>query len=335
MKVGIVDIGLGLPKKVVTNEALGLENPDWDMDRVAAKTGVNSRHIAETDETALDLGERACRELLARQPGAEARIDAILFCTQSPDYIMPPNSTLLHQRLGLGDDVFALDFTLACSGYIYGLTLARSLIISGTASSVLLVTADTYSRYIHPRDRSTRSLFGDGAAATLIEAGGPLRIEGSLVSTSGKHHKLFMIPAGGCRTPKAETAEPSDGPGDVVRSPEHIHMNGMGVLSFVTTRVPKHIRRLLARHGLTCDDVDLFVFHQASVLALDTLQRLLRLPAEKVYHRISDVGNTVSASIPIALRSAIEDGRTPPGTRMLLCGFGVGMSWGEVIIEVH
>ena len=307
--IGISGITYALPSNIVTNADLALEHPEWDMTRVEMRTGVLRRHISD-GETALDLAFRAADALI--EAHSEARMaDAILFCTQTPDQVMPPNAALLHEHLGLGDGVFALDFTLACSGFVYGLALAQGLVSSGIASSILLVTADTYSRLIDPNDRGPRVLFGDGAAVTWITSGDRGLVDIAL-ATSGTDHRAFMVPKGS----------------------EVLRMDGLRVLGFVKSHVPGQVSELLARNGLTVDDIDLFVFHQASRLALDTLQGCLKIPGDRMYSNIERVGNTVSASIPMALLDAIDEGLVGPGSRVLLCGFGVGMSWASAILDL-
>jgi len=329
-------IAYALPDQVVTNDMMAEANPSWDMTRVLARTGVGARHIAAPGETAFDLAKRACDRLFAEHPEARERIDAILFCTQSADYIMPPNACLLHDYLELPEDVFATDYTLACSGFVYGVALAQSLLAAGLATNVLLVNGDTYSRYINPGDRSARALFGDGAAATWIAASESNRgLLGIRCATSGKDHGKFIVPAGGCRTPRSpETArEEADSSGNL-RSMQDIHMDGAGVLSVLNATGPRQIRGLLEQHGLTVDDIDLFVFHQASKMALDSLGARLRVPPEKSFSNLRDIGNTVSASIPIALRDAMDAGRIKPGDRVLISAIGVGMSWATAILEM-
>ena len=309
MPAAISGIAYALPAKVVSNADLAMEHPDWDMARVEVRTGVLRRHIADS-ETALDLACRAARELIRDHPAAQ-EADAILFCTQTPDYVMPPNSALLHEYLGLPDKVFALDFTLACSGFVYGLAQAQGLIAARIASSILLVTADTYSQLIDPHDRGPRVLFGDGAAVTWITSGDRGLVDVA-VATSGRDHRAFMVPKGS----------------------KVLHMDGMQVLGFVQSHVPAQVSELLARNGLSVEQVDLFVFHQASRLALDSLRRALRIPEGRMYSNLERVGNTVSASIPIALRDAVDEGRVGPGSRVVLCGFGVGMSWASAIVDL-
>lgn len=336
MKCTIKAIAYELPQRIVDNDELHRENPAWEMARVEARAGVLRRHIARDDETALDLSIAACEKLFAEHPQAKADVDAIVYCTQSPDHVMPPNSCLLHGKLGLSESVLAFDFTLACSGFIYGLAISRGLLLSGAAGNVLLVTADTYSKYIHPGDRGARVLFGDAAAVTWLglSAAGD-GISDIQCATSGKDGGKFMIPAGGSRLPRSEkTGQPVTDRSGNVRTPEHIHMDGLGVLSFFNSRVPGHVRGILERNQLTVADVDLFVFHQASKVVLDYIIGALKIPPEKAPCNLRDIGNTVSASIPIALKDAMDHGQASPGQTVLLCGFGVGLSWGSAILEL-
>ena len=334
MRIRIEQIAYYLPQRVVTNQELHEENPSWNISRIEKRTGVLKRHIAGDDETALDLSYQACEKLFIEASGLRSKVDAIICCTQSGDYVMPPNSCILHDMLDLPDDVFAFDFNLACSGFIYGLALAQGLICSGIASNILLVTADTYSKYIHQGDRSTRSLFGDGAAVTwLTGSDSPQGLIDIQCSTSGKGHDKFIVPAGGCRIPKSpETSRPETDYSGNVRTAENIHMDGMGILHFARSKVPPQVRRILARNEMTIDDIDLFVFHQASKIALDSLVRSLNIPSDKAFQNLHEVGNTVSASIPIALKHAMESGKVTPGAKVVLCGFGAGLSWGTALL---
>lgn len=334
MPLFIRDIACHLPERVLTNAELGRTFPQWDMKQVEQRAGVVERHVVSENETALDLAIAACETLLARRPGLREKVDGLIFCTQSEDYILPANSALLHRRLELSDKVFAFDFNLACSGYIYGLMIAEGLLSTGTCKNILLVTADTYSKYIHAEDRSARVLFGDGAAVSWLSGEGPgLRLVGGKCETSGKHYAKFMIPAGGCRLPRtAETATVTADANGNRRSLENIKMDGMGVLTFVNTHVPPQLHGLLDSLNLGWDEIGLTIFHQASKMALDSLGRILKIPAEKTFSNLDRVGNTVSASIPMALRQAFDEGRVPPG-KVLLCGFGVGLSWGSCVLD--
>ncbi|MFQ5645584.1 MAG: 3-oxoacyl-ACP synthase III family protein [bacterium] len=335
MRIKIQDIAYYLPEKVVTNESLAEDNPDWDIKSVEERSGVVKRHIAREDETALDLALPACNRLLENGSLRKDMIDGLIFCTQSGDYIIPPNSCLLHKELGLPDKVLAFDFNLGCSGFVYGLALAKGLLEAAIAKNILLVNADTYSKYISDKDRSARVLFGDGASASWISSSDSSKgIEKIECFTSGKGYEHFYIPAGGCKMPKSrETCLSLPDKSGNMRTLENIHMNGIGILTFVNTKVQKHIKRFLEDNSLTKDDIDLFVFHQASKLVINSLTRLLRLNPEKVFIDLASIGNTVSASIPIALKTALDKQQIVPGMKVLISGFGLGLSWGSAVID--
>lgn len=330
--VCIAAIDYALPERRVTNEMLAEWHPTWQIDQVELRTGVKERAWCSEGETALDLAEVACRKVLARANWDLNTIDAVLFCTQSPDHVMPPNSCLLQDRLGLSKSVAALDFTLACSGFIYGLYLAKALVSSGAAHRVLLVTAEAYSRWMHPDDRGPVTLFGDGAAATLITSG-RTGIEAMALGTDGHGASTFIIPAGGARWPASDNTkqQTTDQSGNV-RTAENIYMNGGSVLDFVKKEIPSFVRRLLEQSNSTLDSVDLVIFHQASLITLDHLNRALRIPRQKQFSNITYIGNTVSASIPMAIRDAELQGVLKPNMRLMLVGFGVGLSWGGCVL---
>jgi 3-oxoacyl-[acyl-carrier-protein] synthase III len=335
MRTLLRDVASALPDRVVTNRQLQTEHPDWNFAMLVEKAGVQERHIARDDETALDLGERACRDLFARWPALADNLDVLIFCTQTPDHVLPPNSCILHGRLGLAEHVTAFDLNHACSGYIYAIAQAQAFILARMAKNVLIVNADTYSKLIHSNDRSARALFGDGAAATWIEAGDEsIGIVDVVCRTAGAHYDKFIVPAGGCRHARSNTTclESTDDSGNV-RTLEHIHMSGRDILAFVTSKIPKHVDEVLNRNQLSREQIDLYIFHQASAMVLDSLSRLLRLPEEKVYRNLSRIGNTVSASIPLALADARVSGQLKSPATVLLCGFGVGLSWGSAVVR--
>lgn len=330
-KIGAIEYIL--PEKVVTNEDLLKENPSWDIAGLIGKTGVVSRHIAAPQETALDLAEAACRKLFSSQLVREKEIDALIFCSQSNDHILPANASVLHGRLGFEDRVFVFDINLACSGYIYGLALAKALLNTYSLKNILLVTADTYSKFIHPKDKSVRLLLGDGAAVSLIQSSerGILDIK---LGSYGSGFEHFIIPAGGCRMPKSkETAKEAQDKSGNVRTPEHIRMEGYALLSLTRAKVIQSVREVLAANNLACGDIKLFVFHQASKLILESFSAALEIPPEKVYSNLERVGNMVSASIPAALKDALGEKRIKAGDKVLLCGFGAGFSWGCAVLE--
>lgn len=318
-------IGAALPALEVTNSDLDREHPAWRMGLVAELTGIESRRIAAAGETAFDLSVEACERLFEQDGLDAADVDAILYCTHDPDYPMPGNAQLLHRRLGLGDAVLAFDYRLACSGFVYGLALADALARAASASGLLLVTAETTSKHTDPADRATRALFGDGAAATFLSAEDGLgggRILACEMCTHGLGFEHGYIPAGGARSPEGDEAASGD-----------LRMDGTELWGLVGAVVPGHIRAFLEKSSLGLDDIDLCVFHQASKLVLDTIAKALGLPQEKLFLHMREVGNLSSASIPVALRAALDQGAIRPGDTVLLSGFGVGVSYGSAILQ--
>ena len=304
------------------------------MGRIESKSGVKCRHIAADGETALDLAMRACRQLFRRHD--RDSIDAVIFCTQTPDHVMPSNAFLVHRHMEFRENVFAFDYNLACSGFVYGVAMVHGFLAGGLARRVLLITADTYSKLIHNGDRSARVLFGDGAAATLIgRAEGPGGFFDFDLAASGQYYDRFWVPAGGFRRPRsAETSvEHTDQNGNVSTAND-IHMDGMGVWGFINSVVPGQMRALLDRNGKRLDDVDLVLFHQASKMTLDSLVRVLKLRPEQVFSNLEMVGNTVSSSLPILFKDACDQGKLRPGGLVLLSGFGVGLSSAAALMEV-
>ena len=324
-----------LPKNRIQNKDVFKLNPDWDLEFLTKKTGVLNRFYTDIDETALDIANKACEAFFEKNESVKSKIDGLIFCTQSNDYIMPPNSSLLHGMLNLSEQVLAFDFNLACSGYIYGLALANGLIKTKVATNILMINADTYSKYINDSDRSSKLLFGDAAAVTHLnrsdDGKGLIDI---ICSTSGINYRKFIIPAGGMRKPKSnETKLESKDKSGNIRNQEEIHMDGLGIFSFVNAKVPKQVLEILKRNQYEIENIDLFVFHQASKLALESLTKILKIEPDKVYINIDKIGNTVSASIPIALKDAQEEGKIKNGYKVLCSGFGVGLSWGTCILQ--
>lgn len=327
------DIAVHLPDKVVTNEQLQAENPDWDMARIAAKTGIESRRIADDDETALDLAFAAAERLFANCTISRDEIDYLLFCTQSPDYRLPASSCILQDRLRLPVNCGAIDFNQGCSGFIYGLQLANALVSSGTARNVLLLTGETYSKYIHPQDRSVRVLFGDAATATIISADSPgARIVATEVGTDGTGCKNLIVPMGGARRPS--NAEPSQEYCDEngsIRGTANLYMNGQELFAFTLERVPALVNSLLEKTALVPEDIDTYIFHQANAFMNEHLRTKMRIPKEKVPLSMHDVGNTVSNTIPLTLSRVAS--QLSSGDKVMLIGCGVGYSWGACLLE--
>ena len=335
MHASVTAVEYALPSGVLDNDQLAKEFSDWTAEKILGKTGIRQRHIAGTDEFASDIAVVAANRLLDSGICSRSEIDYILYCTQSPDYYLPTTACLLQSRLGLPPTCGALDFNLGCSGYVYGLGLAKGLIESGQATRLLLITADTYSKFIHPLDKSVRTLFGDGATATLISAAEseyPL-IGPFVFGTDGTGAENLIVPTGGLRRPTVAGAAASPDQNGSIRTVNNLYMNGTEIFNFTLRIIPETIGKLLARAGLAMDDIDLFIFHQANKFMLDHLQRKLKIPSERFWVSMDNTGNTVSSTIPIALKSALEAGKVHPGQRLMLVGFGVGYSWGATLVR--
>lgn len=326
-----------LPAEKLTNEQLAEEFGDWHAGQILSKTGVAVRGVAAPNETASDLGVAAAKKLFESGVCAPEEIDFLLFCTQSPDYFTPTSACVMQDRLGLRTSCGAIDFNQGCSGYVYGLALAKSLIEAGPATTVLLITADTYTKFINRRDRPIRTLFGDGAAATLITAvdAEPELIGPFVLGTDGRGARQIIVEAGGLRCPpSAETAIEKEDESGNWRSAENLYMNGADVFNFALRTVPTAVEELLQKCGTTIDQIDFFILHQANKFMLERLRGKMKIPAEKFWIDMENCGNTVSSTIPIALESALQQGRVKAGDRVAVVGFGVGYSWGAVMIEI-
>ncbi|HOU88678.1 MAG TPA: ketoacyl-ACP synthase III [Verrucomicrobiota bacterium] len=305
-----------LPETRLTNDDLAALFPEWPSDRIFQKTGIRERRVAGPDETAGDLAFQAAERLLEGRD--RSRIGFVLHCTQSPDYLLPTTACLLQDRLGLPQRCGALDFNLGCSGYIYGLALADGLLRAGNADAVLLLTGETYTKLLDPKDKGTRTIFGDAGSATLLERTSSNTLHSFVFGTDGSGAEFLIVPGSGLR----RTA-----------GPRPLEMNGPEVFNFTVRVVPPLIDRILERARIEFQDVDFFVFHQANAFMIEHLRRRLRIPADKFALSLEYVGNTVSCSIPIAIESALADGKIRPGMRILLAGFGVGLSWAGCMLD--
>jgi len=327
----IAAIATHLPETVLTNEELEAQFPGWTADKILEKTGIRERRVVAEGETALDLGIAAAQKLIGSGACDPRSVDFVIFCSQAGDYILPASACILQDRLGLPISTGALDINLGCSGFVYGLSLASGLIAAGSARNVLLVTADTYSKYINKADRSVRTLFGDGAAATLISAVGedsPSRIGPFVFGTDGRGAKDLIVEAGGFRLPATPDVclEEEDRHGNR-RGRHNLYMNGGNVMAFTLREVPRTFRQLLDRSGTSPEDYDYIVLHQANKFMLDALAKKLPVPAEKIPRLYEDIGNTVSSTIPFVLAGLQDEGRLTARSRIMLIGFGVGLSW--------
>jgi 3-oxoacyl-[acyl-carrier-protein] synthase III len=332
MNSEIVKISYFLPERVVTNKEMETEFPEWTSEKIEDKIGIKERHVTGAYETAADIGFNAATQLLKEYD--KSKIDFLLFCTQSPDFFLPTSACVMQDRLGLNKSIGALDFNLGCSGFIYGLALAKGLISSGIASNVMLITSETYSKYIHPKDKANRTIFGDGAAATLVSKCEKEKIFEFDLGTDGSGMNNLIVANGAMRNRNVQNApEKHDSAGNIY-SDDNLFMNGPEIFNFTINMIPKTIKNCLQKNNLTLDQIDYVIFHQANKFMLSHLRRKLGINSQKFYINLEKTGNTVSATIPIALKDCLNSGEIKTGDKVLLSGFGVGYSWGTTIIEI-
>ena len=330
MKAFIKAISYYLPEKVLTNEELVREFPEWSVDKIASKVGINQRHVVHEDETSADLATKAAEKLfLEHTKITKSEIDFVILCTQSPDYFLPTSACLVQDRLGLRTDIGAFDFNLGCSGYVYGLSIAKGLLFGGIAENVLLITAETYSKHLHPKDKGNRTIFGDAATATVISKDGFAEIGKFSLGTDGRGAENLMVKTGGMKFRKAINDLSFDDNANP-KSSDYLFMDGSEIFNFTMDAVPILVNDTLKKNNLEQQDIDLFVFHQANKYMMNFIRKKIKIEESKFYYCMENVGNTVSSTIPIALYEA-KATNTLKGN-VLLAGFGVGYSWGGVTI---
>lgn len=298
-----------LPALELSNQELVKEFPEWNAEKIFVKTGISSRRIASENETALDLAEQAAKRLFSKYNINPSSINFLVLCTQSSLYPLPSTSCLLQERLGLPNTCGAITIDQGCSGYVYGLSIAKGILDSGLVKNVLLVTSETYTKYLAKEDKSTRAIFGDGAAATFLD------------ESDGKAIGAFSFGTDGAGAEKL-----------IVRD-GYLFMDGPDIFNFTLDIVPKTLDAVLATNSMTRKDVDLYVFHQANKFMLDTIRKVNQLPQERFYVNLETIGNTVSSTIPIALSQLETSGQLKAGMKIVLMGFGVGLSWAATVIK--
>ena len=328
--VFINGISYYLPENKLSNDDLNELFPDWSVNKIAAKTGIQERRIAGEGEFVSTMAVKAAKNLFLEYNISPGEVEFIILCTQSPDYVLPTTACLVQEELGIPTTSGALDINLGCSGYIYGLSAAKGLLLSEDVNNVLFITSETYSKYLGEHDKSVRTIFGDGASATFIsKTPGGLQIGKTSFGTDGKGALNLMVKAGGSRFPLLAPASASD----LKPADSYLFMNGAEIFSFTLKIVPPIISSVLEKNQLNIDDIDLFVFHQANKYMLEHLRLKMSIPEDKFFIYIENCGNTVSSTIPIAIKEAMIQEKIKPGMKVLLAGFGVGYSWGATIVQ--
>jgi 3-oxoacyl-[acyl-carrier-protein] synthase III len=328
MKAKIKAISYYLPEKILSNELINAEFPEWDIEKISSKTGINSRHISADDEFSSDMAVKVAEKLFEEHNINKSDVDFLLFCTQSPDYFLPTSACIIQNRLDLNTSIGALDFNLGCSGFVYGLSLAKGLIAGGMAKNVLLITSETYTKFIHPSDKSNKTIFGDAAAATLISCDhGFCTIGDFIFGTDGKGAENLIVKQGGMRYPVSKENENIIDEYGNVRNDKNLFMHGTEIFNFTSESVPKLVHAVLEKSNLDIEEVDLFVFHQANKYMLNHLRKKINISEDKFFISMEHCGNTVSSTIPIALYEAQKLEKFVNAKNIVLAGFGVGYSW--------
>ena len=311
-----------LPERILTNEELEKAYPEWSATKLEKKVGIKQRHIAGPNETSLDLATKAAIKVLEKED--KDLIDFVLFCTQSPDYLLPTSACLLQSRLGLKTNIGALDFNLGCSGYVYGLALAKGLINSGICKNILLVTGETYSKFIAEDDISNRSIFGDAGTATIVTYSDEDQLGEFIFGTDGIGAENLIV--NGLSARNSYILKDVDRP--------TLYMNGPEIFNFTIETIPPLIQQVISKNKLQLSGIEYIILHQANKYILEFLISEIGLDISKCHIDMVNYGNTVSNTIPIALKDAYEQRKIQEGDKVLIAGFGVGYSWCSTIITI-
>lgn len=303
--------------------------------RFIKKIGVKCRHICAKDEASGDLAFNAAEKLFAEHDLDRHEIDFILLCTQHPDHPGPHTAAHLQHRLGLKKSVGSMDIALGCSGYVYGLAVAKGLIETGLAKKILFLTSSVYTKYINRADKSTRPLFGDGATATWIDGGSEESLRAFVFGSDGSRFDKLIIPVGGSRHMPRDNPEifSTDENGNF-RSNWEIFMDGMAITYFTLREVPPLVEKVLTAAELTRTDLDYCIFHQANKFMMTYLRDKAGLLDVPFHNDISETGNLVSGSVPLAIEQVVKNFGAENLKRVMLAGFGVGLSWAGCIADL-
>ena len=331
--IGISALAAAVPANTINNYAYTQHFPAEEVKEVVDKIGIFERRFALPGTTASDLCFAAAEKLISDNQINKEEIDVLIFVSQTPDYRMPASSVILQHRLGLGKHVLAFDINMGCSGFIYGMAVVYGLMQTGNLRKALLLDGETRSRVYSPKDRKTAFIFGDGGVAALIERDEKFGESYFSLNTDGSRENLIKMDAGGYRNPSSpETLKEKvvDEHGNI-RTDEHGYMNGSEVFNFLISEVPPDIKRILTFAETEKDLVDYFVFHQANDFMNSYLAKKLKLSKEKVPATIHKFGNTSSVSIPLTIASELQ-GKLDD-KKLLLSGFGVGMTWASCVFQ--
>ncbi|MFK8280519.1 ketoacyl-ACP synthase III [Capnocytophaga canimorsus] len=311
------------PDNIITNDDIVLRFPEWSSQKILNKIGVKQRYVTHENQFTSDIATKAVEKLLTEHNIEKSTIDFLILCTQTPDYLLPTTSCIVQHLVGLPTTCASIDLNQGCSGYVYGLSVADGLIASGNFKNVVLVTADVYSKRIHSSDKGNISIFGDAATATLISNEGIYKVGKFTLGTDGSGAENIIIKNSGVRHKQTKNDNDLD---------NFLQMKGNKVFQFIMKYIPPVIHKNLEKNNLNLENVDLFVFHQANTHILSKLHQEIEIPSDKFVLEMENYGNTVSSTIPIALKAHLQKHPEKPNEVIQLAGFGVGYSWGATCI---
>lgn len=331
----ISKVALYFPEKIYTTNDFFTDFPEERESKTWKKLGIDKRHIIGENEVPSDMGFNAAEKLISLHPELKNEIDFILFTSPERDYYTPITAGVLQHRLGLGNNVGCMDVHQGCSSFIYLVSHADGLIKVGAASKVLVIAVSSLSKKFHAQDKANRFIFGDGAAAFIVEKDTAANFHSYYFGNDGEKKDKIIILDGEHRSPLNEKSfEQFQNSHGEQQYPGHFYQDGAGVFRFTLDRVPKMINAVLEKNQLTKDDIDLYLLHQPNELIVKTLARIAKLPEDKVILDVKDYGNTVSVTIPILIHNLLKDNKITKGQKILIAAFGTGLSWNCCIWEI-
>lgn len=319
------------PPVSVSNEELQEQLKNCEVSKTAKGVGVSSRHIAGDDMTAGDMAAEAAKIMFKEYNINKDDIDFVILATQSPDHFLPPTACIIQNKLNIPTTAGAFDFDLGCSGYVYGLAIAGSFVDSGLAKNVLLLTGDTITRFIHPEDNN-RVLFGEAASATIVSNDGFAEIGKFEKGSDGSGSDCLIVKNKAARHLSTTGKETIDAEGNIRRD-DYFYMDGSTVFNFTIDRVPLLVKNTMDVNCVTADDINYYVFHQANKFMLNTIRKVCGLPKDKFYVNLETTGNTTSTTVPLGLKDCLNNGVFKTGDKVLIAGFGVGLSWAGTVLN--
>lgn len=333
--VRIDGIAACVPARIEENSKLEMFSSKDDFDKFVSMTGIERRHVVSNGICASDMCYEAAEKLIKDLNWEKSEINCLVFVSQTPDYKLPATSCVLQQRLGLSKECMSFDISLGCSGWVYGITVIASILSAGGNQKALLLVGDAVTTTKSPLDKSTYPLFGDAGTATALSYNPDASPIKSCLYTDGGNYEAIMIEDGGARNPfNAESLEIKEFENGIKRNRLQSILDGSSVFTFGISKAPQCVNNLIENFEIDKDKVDYFVFHQANMLMNEKIRTKLKLPEEKVPYILTDYGNTSSTSIPLTmvlkLRKRLEESKN----KMIACGFGVGLSWGSVYLEL-